>query len=141
MTGPFQAVGLWSKDGEYVPLCKAIQCVGQVEGWLNALAEAMRASLRLLLQDAVSIFEEKTKDAWIWDFPAQVTLTASQIAWNAEVSAAFQRLEEGYENSMKDLHRKQVSFIKFIRICYSEIMKQNDNDGDRLYNSTHWSVC
>lgn len=68
----------------------------------------MRDSLRLLLQDAVSIFEEKAKDSWIWDFPAQVTLTASQIAWNAEVTAAFQRLEEGYENSMKDLHRKQV---------------------------------
>jgi dynein heavy chain len=79
-----------------------------VEGWLNALADSMRVSLRLLLQDAVAILEEKTKDTWIWDFPAQVTLTASQIAWNAEVSAAFQRLEEGYENSMKDLHRKQV---------------------------------
>ena len=111
LTGPYQAVGLWSKDGEYVPLCKPIQCVGQVEGWLNALADSMRVSLRLLLQDAVAILEEKTKDTWIWDFPAQVTLTASQIAWNAEVSAAFQRLEEGYENSMKDLHRKQVSFL------------------------------
>jgi len=79
-----------------------------VEGWLNALAECMRSSLRSLLQDAVGVYEEKTKDAWIMDYPAQVTLTASQIAWNAEVSAAFQRLEEGYENAMKDLHRKQV---------------------------------
>ena len=113
-TGPFQAVGLWSKDGEYVPLIKAIHCVGQVEGWLNALAETMRASLRSLLHDAVAIVEEKTKDTWIWDYPAQVALTASQIAWNAEVTAAFQRLEEGYENSMKDLHRKQVSHVKCI---------------------------
>jgi dynein heavy chain len=115
LTGPYQAVGLWSKDGEYVPLCKPVQCVGQVEGWLNALADSMRVSLRLLLQDAVAILEEKTKDTWIWDFPAQVTLTASQIAWNAEVSAAFQRLEEGYENSMKDLHRKQVLASFFFR--------------------------
>lgn len=93
---------------------KPIPCTGQVEGWLNALAEGMRSSLRNLLQDAVSIYEEKAKDAWIWDFPAQVTLTASQIAWNAEVTAAFHRLEEGYENSMKDLHRKQVrqSFLR-----------------------------
>jgi len=90
---------------------KPIQCVGQVEAWLNALAECMCSSLRSLLQDAVMIMEEKTKDAWIWDFPAQVTLTGSQIAWNAEVSAAFQRLEEGYENAMKDLHRKQVCFL------------------------------
>lgn len=112
----FQAVGLWSKDGEYVALCKPIQCVGQVEGWLNALADAMRDSLRALLHDAVGILEEKTKDAWIWDFPAQVTLTASQIAWNAEVSAAFQRLEEGYENSMKDLHRKQVNRLFSLQI-------------------------
>ena len=90
---------------------KPIQCVGQVEAWLNALAECMCSSLRSLLQDAVVIMEEKTKDAWIWDFPAQVTLTGSQIAWNAEVSAAFQRLEEGYENAMKDLHRKQVCLL------------------------------
>jgi len=68
----------------------------------------MRSSLRSLLQDAVGVYEEKTKDAWIMDYPAQVTLTASQIAWNAEVTTAFHRLEEGYENAMKDLHRKQV---------------------------------
>lgn len=72
----------------------------------------MRSSLRSLLQDAVGVYEEKTKDAWIMDYPAQVTLTASQIAWNAEVTTAFHRLEEGYENAMKDLHRKQV-FVPF----------------------------
>ena len=55
--GPFQAVGLYSKDGEHVPLVKPIQCVGQVEGWLNALAECMCSSLRSLLQDAVAIMD------------------------------------------------------------------------------------
>jgi len=64
--------------------------------------------LRHLLQEAVTTLEDKAREVWIWDFPAQVALTASQISWNNEVTAAFQRLEEGYENAIKDLHRKQV---------------------------------
>jgi len=134
--GPFQVVGLWSKDGENIQLMKPIQCVGQVEVWLNALVECMRSSLRFLLQDAVGIYEEKAKDAWIMDYPAQVTLTASQIAWNAEVTAAFQRLEEGYENSMKDLHRKQVfksTNATLKMFCTSLLF--------RLHNLMLWLVC
>ena len=64
--------------------------------------------MRHLLQEAVTTLEDKAREVWIWDFPAQVALTASQISGNNEVTAAFQRLEEGYENAIKDLHRKQV---------------------------------
>lgn len=103
-----QATGVWAKDSEYVPLIKPVQCIGQVESWLNGLVAEIKSSLRHLLHEAVTSVEERPKDAWIWDFPAQVALTASQITWNAEVSAAFQKLEEGYENAMKDLSRKQV---------------------------------
>ena len=106
--GLSQAIGIWAKDGEYVPLVNAVQCVGQVESWLNAFVAEMRSSLRHLLKEAVAGYDERPKDSWIWDYPAQVALTASQIAWNAEVTSAFQKLEEGYENAMKDLSRKQV---------------------------------
>ena len=43
------------------------------------------------------------------DFQAQVALTGSQIWWTVEVSAAFAKLEEGYENALKDYYRKQVT--------------------------------
>ena len=32
---PTEALGMYSKDGEYVDFDKACMCVGQVESWLN----------------------------------------------------------------------------------------------------------
>ena len=42
----------------------------------------------------------------------QVALTMSQVWWTTEVTIAFGRLEEGYENAMKDYNKKQVSFLQ-----------------------------
>lgn len=84
---------------------------------MNVLTEAIRSSLRHLLLEAVTTLEDKVREVWIWDFPAQVALTASQISWNNEVTIAFQRLEEGYENAIKDLFRKQaILFVKIINL-------------------------
>lgn len=38
----------------------------------------------------------------------QVALTCTQIWWTTEVGMAFARLEEGYENAIKDYNKKQV---------------------------------
>lgn len=66
-------------------------------------------TVRYHLTEAVSAYEEKPRDQWIMEFPAQVALTGSQIWWTVEVCAAFAKLEEGYENALKDFYRKQVS--------------------------------
>lgn len=39
----------------------------------------------------------------------QVALTCTQIWWTSDVGMAFARLEEGYNNAMKEYYRKQVS--------------------------------
>lgn len=39
----------------------------------------------------------------------QVALTCTQIWWTSDVGMAFARLEEGYDNAMKEYYRKQVS--------------------------------
>lgn len=38
----------------------------------------------------------------------QVALTCTQIWWTTEVGLAFARLEEGYENAIRDYNKKQV---------------------------------
>ena len=106
--GPFMALGMWARDGEYVAFSRPVDCTGQVELWLEAIVDAMQCSLRNLLQEAVSVYEEQPKEQWIYRFPSQVALTMSQIAWNAEVTAAFDRQEHGYEFALRDLHKKQV---------------------------------
>ena len=42
------------------------------------------------------------------DLCAQVALAGTQIWWTTEVNLSFARLEEGYENALKDYFKKQV---------------------------------
>lgn len=98
----------------------------------------MCATLRHEIPEAVVTYEEKPREQWIFDYPAQVcgeagpsqagsarrgpgaahggpwavclqvALTCTQIWWTTEVGLAFARLEEGYENAIKDYNKKQV---------------------------------
>ncbi|XP_055509862.1 dynein axonemal heavy chain 17-like [Leucoraja erinacea] len=101
-------IGMYSKEMEYMPFDEPCDCTGQVEVWLNRLLDRMRATLRQEIAEAVTAYEEKPREQWIFEYPAQVALTGSQIIWNGEVSGTFGKLEEGYENAMKDYLKKQI---------------------------------
>ncbi|CAK8683563.1 unnamed protein product [Clavelina lepadiformis] len=103
------ALGMYSKEKEYVDFDKVCELVGQVEAWLNRLETTQRSTVRQEIQDAFVAYEEKARDQWLFDYPAQVALTGSQIWWSSEVEIAFEKLEEGFENAMKDYHKKQVT--------------------------------
>lgn len=70
--------------------------------------ESMRSTVKHELSEAVVAYEEKPRDQWLFDYPAQVALCGTQIWWTTEVGIAFGRLEEGYENALKDYYKKQV---------------------------------
>lgn len=79
-----------------------------MEAWLTSLEKSMKNSVRAHLSEAVSVYEDKPREQWILDFPAQVALTGSQIWWSNDMELVFRRLEEGYESSLKDYNKKQV---------------------------------
>ena len=79
--------------------------------WLNRVLEAMKNTIRHELTEAVSAYEEKPREQWLFDFGAQVALCAVQIWWTTEVNIAFGRLEEGFENALKDYNKKQVNTL------------------------------
>lgn len=54
----------------------------------------MRSSLRHYMAEAVVSYEEKPREQWLFDYPAQVSLCGTQIWWTTEVNIAFGRLEE-----------------------------------------------
>ncbi|KAI9209879.1 dynein heavy chain and region D6 of dynein motor-domain-containing protein, partial [Polychytrium aggregatum] len=121
------AIGMYSKEDEYVPFITQCECTGPVEVWLNRLTDTMRKTLRSMLGDAVTGYEEKPREQWIFDYPAQITLAGTQIWWTTEVNAAFSRLEEGYENAVKDYYKKQVNQLTaLISLIQGELTK-----GDR----------
>jgi len=68
----------------------------------------MRSTIRDSFADAVVAYEEKPREQWLFDYPAQVSLCGTQIWWTTEVNIAFARLEEGYDNALKDYQKKQV---------------------------------
>ncbi|KAI4543842.1 hypothetical protein MG293_006636 [Ovis ammon polii] len=103
-----RAVGMYSKDKEYVPFPAGCECIGHVETWLLQLERTMQDTVRHSITEAVAVYEDRPRELWIFDFPAQVALTSSQIWWTTDVGIAFSRLEEGYETALKDFHKKQV---------------------------------
>ncbi|KGL72843.1 Dynein heavy chain 9, axonemal, partial [Tinamus guttatus] len=102
-------LGMYSKEDEYVSFSEPCDCNGQVEIWLNHVLHSMRATVRDEMTEAVTAYEEKPREQWLFDYPAQVALSCTQIWWTTEVGIAFARLEEGYENAMKEYHKKQVA--------------------------------
>lgn len=50
------------------------------------------------MSEAVSAYEEKPRDQWLFDYPAQVSLCGTQIWWTTEVNLAFERLEEVFDH-------------------------------------------
>ncbi|XP_062234716.1 dynein axonemal heavy chain 9-like [Platichthys flesus] len=102
-------LGMSSKEEEYVPFYQPCDCTGQVEVWLNRVMDSMRNTVRHEMTEAVIAYEEKPREQWLFDYPAQVALTCSQIWWTSDVGMAFIRLEEGYENAMKEYFKKQVT--------------------------------
>ena len=98
-----------AKDGETVPFLEDCNLDGQVENWLHRLMLAMRVTIRNEFDKSMKTYRENARDKWLMLYPAQVSLAGTQIWWTTEVSTAFSRLEEGYENALKDYYKKQIS--------------------------------
>ncbi|KAL4703187.1 hypothetical protein ACJJTC_018259 [Scirpophaga incertulas] len=120
------ALGMIAKDGEYVTFHGTCDCTGPVEIWLNRLQDIMRSTIRHNFGDAIVSYEEKPREQWLFDFMAQVSLCGSQIWWTTEVNMAFARLEEGYDNALKDYYKKQLSQLStLITLLIGELTKQD----------------
>lgn len=78
---------------------------GEVEGYLNRLSDMMVKTLKLRLNDgidtAVNWEVEKPRHKWLFDYPAQVVLTGTQIYWTEETEAALEEVEGGQEDAVK----------------------------------------
>ncbi|KAJ6628020.1 Dynein beta chain, ciliary [Pseudolycoriella hygida] len=104
------ATGMFSKENEeYVEFSTECPCVGNVELWLNKVTSTMRSTLHNLFSIAVVEYEDKIRESWIFEWPAQVGLCITQIWWSIEVNDALKKQQEGYENALKDYQKKQIN--------------------------------
>ncbi|XP_051576917.1 dynein axonemal heavy chain 11 [Myxocyprinus asiaticus] len=103
------AVGMFSRDREYVAFYSQCDCIGPVELWLTRLEDVMREGMRRHIAEAVAVYEERLREHWILELPAQVVLTASQIWWSTDMNLAFEQLAEGFEMALRDYNKKQIT--------------------------------
>jgi len=135
-TNTTHALGMHSKENdEYVAFVASqdqeqqnfIDCSGRVELWLRAVIQQMRNTLHELFRRALSVYGEKPRDLWLYDWPAQVALCCSQIHWTTDVNRTFASMEEGYEGAMKELHKRQIAQLNaLINLLLGEL-----SPGDR----------
>lgn len=76
----------------------------------------MREGMRRHIAEAVAAYEERSREHWILELPAQVVLTASQIWWSADMNLTFERLAEGFEMALRDYNKKQVRIQSLVGI-------------------------
>lgn len=126
--GTKMANQMYSKENdEIVSFHEPCDCSGKVEVWLNRVTDKMRETLHILFRSSVVAYEEKSREAWVFDWPAQTALCTTQIWWTSEVNMAFARLEEGYENSMRDYQKKQIIQLNLL----IELLLGDLTPGDR----------
>jgi dynein heavy chain, axonemal len=76
------ALSMISKDGEEVPFSEPLDLNCQVETWLNRLLDMQCNTILYWMTDAVQVYEEKSREQWILEFPGQVALTGSQVSYS-----------------------------------------------------------
>lgn len=62
----------------------------------------------------------------IFSFLLQVALCGTQIWWTTEVNIAFSRLEEGYENALKDYNKKQIQQLNQLIVMLLSKLSKGD---------------
>jgi len=106
------AIRMQSKDGEIVDFDKnfVIDPKKGVENYLNDLTKAMQSALQNDLfkaNDTALQWEmDRPRDKWVSNYAAQTALTSSLIYWTEETELAFQDIENGQEDAMKNYQQK-----------------------------------
>lgn len=63
----------------------------EVDSWMLVLETSVRVTLQELTEEAISTFSTVDIDKWIKEWPAQVTLACSNVAWTLDVCWALSR--------------------------------------------------
>jgi len=67
-----EAIAMYSKESEKVDFPSSCDLSGQVETWLNRVLDKMRETVRYCLSEAINAYEEKPRELWVQDYPAQI---------------------------------------------------------------------
>eukprot|EP00227_Mantoniella_beaufortii_P011774 CAMPEP_0197579874 /NCGR_PEP_ID=MMETSP1326-20131121/3768_1 /TAXON_ID=1155430 /ORGANISM="Genus nov. species nov., Strain RCC2288" /LENGTH=4505 /DNA_ID=CAMNT_0043143449 /DNA_START=243 /DNA_END=13760 /DNA_ORIENTATION=+ len=102
------AISMWSGEKESVGFDVPCICDGPVETWLGSVVDTMRAALWAEFKGSLPKYDEVPRTTWMFGQSAQNTITVSRMIFTQEINEAFEQLEEGNDNAIKDMWQKQV---------------------------------
>ncbi|KAJ3224818.1 Dynein heavy chain 2, axonemal [Clydaea vesicula] len=108
----YEATGMHSGDGEFVPFHAPVVLEGPVELWLTEVENTMRITLRRLLFGTLVAIKKVKKKNWLKDWAGMLLITSGLINWTADCTKALQDAEKGEKHAMKSLKKKQMSNLK-----------------------------
>ena len=124
MTG--LALGARANDGEKFPYMEPLNCEGAVEDWLNELMDHQVIMFRGKTKESIDGFVEHPREKWLEMFTAQHCLAANQTWWTSEVFTAFDRLEQGNENAMKEYYQQCLQgLVLYATMVLGEMTKEH----------------
>jgi dynein heavy chain len=107
-----QATSAVAKDGEILPFNAPFVIKGAVELWLNECTDHMKLQIKSLLDralgEAVHWSPDRPRHSWLFNYPAQVVMSATHIVWTEETETALDEHENGNPDAMKS-HLKVCS--------------------------------
>ena len=99
-------VGMTSAEGESFKFKSPVKVHGPVEGWMLAVEEEMRATLRAMCKYGVAQYMTCDREEWIKEQLGMITLVGSQIWWTWEVQNVFKAIRSGDKLAMKNYRDK-----------------------------------
>ena len=111
-TTQYEALGMYSGDGEYVKFHNSLKLDGPVENWLLEIESMMRVSLHKVLPQTLAAHKKSKKDKWVRDWPGQLLITSSLIMWTADCTKSLIEIEKGDKEALRTLRKKQASGLK-----------------------------
>ncbi|WIA13292.1 hypothetical protein OEZ85_006876 [Tetradesmus obliquus] len=122
-----ESVGIYSPDGEYLPLLLPVVTEGRPEEWLNRVEEAMFATTKKHLYKVLEESKGTKKEKWVKDNQGQMIITAGQMVWTAECEKALSE-PEGAKKALRVLKKKWVSYLnKLTAMTRSKLSKIERN--------------
>lgn len=109
------STGIWSPDGEYLPLTGPIITEGRPEEWLNRVEDAMFATTKKHLYKVLEDSKAVKKEKWVKDNQGQMIITAGQIVWTHECEKALSDGDNA-RKSVKLLKKKWVSYLNKLTV-------------------------
>ena len=118
------ALGMFSAENEYVKFSEDCSCDGAVEFWLQTVIDTMAKTLSVQFKQSIPRYDELPRNKWLFEDCAQLTVLVSRVFFTQEVDEAFDQLEEGNDNALKDEFQRQLDHLTgLIELINGELKK------------------